>query len=93
MVEQSQSVAFFLSCASDDFKIGYFMYITCDDTELPVHRIQYCSQFLCHSMLCWVFDDLVVNKKDMLKTKDVASLVLQTFKQKFAWCDDFIACP
>ena len=36
--------------------------------------------FLCHSMLCWVFDDLVVNKKDMLKTKDVASLLLQTFK-------------
>ena len=37
MVEQSQSVA--LSSASDDFKIGYFMYITCDDTELPVYRI------------------------------------------------------
>ena len=43
MVEQSQSVAFFLSYASDDFKIAYFMSITCDDTELPVYRIQYCS--------------------------------------------------
>ena len=36
----------------------------------------------------------VVSKKDMLKTKDVACLLLQTFiKYKFAWCDDFIACP